>query len=55
MAALMADVALGHVTPSVANATANVGGKLLKLVDMQYKHGAGRLGAKSQPFLLTGK
>lgn len=39
MSALMADLVDGFVTPAVANAACNVGGKLLKVVEMQYKYG----------------
>jgi hypothetical protein len=39
MSALMSDVIAGRVTPSVGNAACNAGGKLLKVVEMQYKYG----------------
>ena len=39
MSALMSDLVEGRVTPSVGNATCNAGGKLLKVVEMQYKYG----------------
>ena len=39
MSALMSDLAEGKVTPNVANAICNAGGKLLKVVDMQQKYG----------------
>ncbi len=39
MSALMSDIIEGRVTPSVGNATCNAGGKLLKVVEMQYKYG----------------
>lgn len=35
MSCLMADVVHGRVTPQVANAAVNAGGKLLKVVEMQ--------------------
>jgi hypothetical protein len=35
----MSDVIEGLVTPGVANAAVNAGGKLLKMVDMQIKYG----------------
>lgn len=39
MSALMGDIVSGRVTPAVGNATCNAGGKLLKVVEMQYKYG----------------
>ena len=39
MSALMSDLIEGKVTPSVGNATCNAGGKLLKVVELQYKYG----------------
>lgn len=39
MSALMSDVIEGRVTPQVANAACNAGGKLLKVVEMQYQYG----------------
>lgn len=39
MSALMSDLIDGRVTPSIGNATCNAGGKLLKVVEMQYKYG----------------
>ena len=39
MSALMADVVEGKITPQVANAGCNAGGKLLKIVEMRYKYG----------------
>lgn len=39
MSALMSDLIEGRVTPSIGNATCNAGGKLLKIVEMQYKYG----------------
>lgn len=39
MAALMSDVLEERVTPRVANAVCNAGGKLLKVVDMQLRYG----------------
>jgi len=35
----MSDIISGRVTPSIGNATCNAGGKLLKVVEMQYKYG----------------
>ena len=39
MSALMADLIAGRVTPQVGNAVCNVGGKLLKIVEMQHRYG----------------
>lgn len=39
MSALMSDLVAGRVTPNIGNATCNAGGKLLKVVEMQYKYG----------------
>lgn len=39
MSALMCDVLDGRVNPVVANAAVNAGGKLLKVVEMQYRYG----------------
>jgi hypothetical protein len=39
MSALMSDIIAQRVTPQIANATVNAGGKLLKVVEMQYKYG----------------
>ena len=39
MSALMSDLIAGRVTPQIGNATCNAGGKLLKVVEMQYKFG----------------
>jgi hypothetical protein len=39
MSALMSDIIEEKVTPAVANAACNAGGKLLKVVEMQLKYG----------------
>ena len=39
MSALMSDVIEGGLTPDIANAVVNAGGKLLKVVEMQYRFG----------------
>lgn len=36
---MMGDIISGRVTPAVGNAACNAGGKLLKVVEMQYKFG----------------
>lgn len=50
MSCLMSDIIEGRVTPNVGNATCNVGGKLLKVVEMQYKYGTQ---GKGQDKILT--
>lgn len=42
MSALMSDIICGDITPAVGNAACNAGGKLLKIVEMQAKYGAGK-------------
>ena len=39
MSALISDVVQSNVTPQIANAAVNAGGKLLKVVEMRYKYG----------------
>lgn len=39
MSSLMSDIIEGRVTPDVGNATCNAGGKLLKVVEMEYRYG----------------
>ena len=39
MSALMSDLIEGRVAPNLGNATCNAGGKLLKVVELQYKYG----------------
>lgn len=39
MAALMTDIVEGKVSPGMGNASCNAGGKLLKVVEMEYKYG----------------
>ena len=39
MSSLMGDIISGRVTPAIGNAACNAGGKLLKVVEMQYKFG----------------
>lgn len=50
MSALMCDVIDGSISPNVANATVNAGGKLLKVVEMQYRYGSPK---ESKPMTLT--
>lgn len=39
MSAIMSDLLNGSVTPGIANATCNAGGKLLKMVELNLKYG----------------
>lgn len=39
MSAIMSDLLNGSVTPGIANATCNAGGKLLKMVELNMKYG----------------
>lgn len=40
MSSLISDIIARRVTPEVGNAACNAGGKLLKVVEMQYKYGS---------------
>lgn len=54
MSALMGDLISGRVTPQVGNATCNVGGKLLRIVEMQHKYGtSGGDGQQTKSLLLA--
>lgn len=53
MSALMSDVIDGRLTPSVSNAAVNAGGKLLKVVEMQYKYGSQNAAEKRPTLLLA--
>lgn len=46
----MSDVIEGAISPNVANATVNAGGKLLKVVEMQYRYGTPK---EQKPLVLT--
>lgn len=39
MSQLMSDIVARRVTPDIGNAACNAGGKLLKVVEMQFKYG----------------
>jgi hypothetical protein len=49
MSALMSDLIEGTVTPQVGNATCNAGGKLLRIVELQYKYGVQEKGSTRKP------
>ena len=53
MSALMSDLIEGRVTPNVGNATCNAGGKLLKVVEMEYKYGTAGKGGNKKTLLLA--
>ena len=53
MSQLMSDIIGGRVTPEVGNAACNAGGKLLKIVEMQYKYGARENGSQGRELLLA--
>lgn len=38
MSAIMSDVIASRLTPNVTNAACNAGGKMLKMVDLEYKY-----------------
>ncbi len=48
MSSLMSDIIENRVTPAVANATVNAGGKLLKMVELEYKYGTAQPGANKK-------
>lgn len=52
MSAMMSDIIAGRLPPSVANATCNAGGKLLKVVEMQYRYAPPPTGAPQRPSLI---
>jgi hypothetical protein len=39
MSAVMSDVIAGRLTPNMTNAACNAGGKMLKMIDLEYKYG----------------
>lgn len=53
MSALMSDLIEGSVPPNVGNATCNAGGKLLRIVELQYKYGTTNPDGKSKTLMLT--
>ena len=54
MSALMTDLLEGEITPGVANATVNAGGKLLKVVEMQLKYGTSSIANSRRNIELVG-
>ena len=53
MSCLMSDIIDGRVTPAVGNAACNAGGKLLKVVEMQYKYGTQGKGQSEKVLMLA--
>jgi hypothetical protein len=53
MSGLMSDLIEGKITPSVGNAACNAGGKLLKVVEMQYKYGTDGPGTSQKTLVLS--
>lgn len=44
MSAMMSDLIEQKISPGIGNAACNAGGKLLKIVEMQYKYGTSSKG-----------
>lgn len=55
MSALMSDILGGRVSPQVGNAACNAGGKLLKIVEMQYQYGTQNGGKTDRVLTLVPK
>lgn len=53
MSALMTDTLSGRVDPKVANSVCNISGKLLKVVELQYKYGKTVEGQTERMLALT--
>jgi len=53
MSALMSDLIDGRVAPNVGNATCNAGGKLLRVVELQYKYGTASPGKPQKTLVLA--
>ena len=51
MSALMSDLVDETISPKIANAVCNAGGKLLKVVEMNYRYG--KPGTKEKSLLLV--
>lgn len=54
MSALASDLLTGRVTPQIGNAVCNATGKLLKVVEMQYKYGNASGGKPDRSLKLVG-
>ena len=53
MSSLMSDLIEGRVAPNVGNATCNAGGKLLRIVELQYKYGTADPGKPTKTLQLA--
>lgn len=53
MSALLTDTIAGRIEPQVANAACNISGKLLKVVELQYKYGKSVDGQTERMLALT--
>lgn len=53
MTALMADTVMGRVQPQTANATCNVAGKIIRMVELQHKYGRQVEGSTERLLALT--
>lgn len=53
MSALLTDTIAGRIEPQVANAVCNISGKLLKVVELQYKYGRAVEGQTERMLALT--
>jgi len=49
MSALMSDVIEGRMAPNVANAACNAGGKLLRVIELEYKYGSAQPDPSASP------
>lgn len=53
MSSMMGDLIAGRITPQVGNAVCNVGGKLLKIVEMQQRYGTSGAGPSAKTLKLA--
>jgi hypothetical protein len=53
MSALLTDTIAGRIEPQVSNAVCNISGKLLKVVELQYKYGKAIDGQTDRMLALT--
>lgn len=53
MSGLMSDVIEGRIAPGVVTAACSAGGKLLKVVEMEYKYGSKGTKAEEKSLLLS--
>lgn len=53
MSALLSDTIAGRVDPQVSNAACNISGKLLKVVELQFKYGKPVEGVNERMLALT--